>query len=92
MCCNTTIVFFVRHNDKKWHGSIEQAATITGVRAGSMTIDANYPLAGNTLTVAGKVIDVRNAVQKEITLGRVSGQDDSTLLLNITMRSQKDTR
>jgi FKBP-type peptidyl-prolyl cis-trans isomerase SlyD len=72
-------------------GSLEQTATVVAVSPDTLTIDANHPLAGKTLQVEGEVIDVRDAIQEEITLGRVSGQDDGSLLINVTLRSQKDT-
>lgn len=73
------------------HGSLEQVATVVDVKPDTLTIDANHPLAGKTLHVEGEVIEVRDAIPEEISLGRVSGQDDGSLLINVTLRSQKDT-
>lgn len=76
---------------RQFNGPLEQIATITDVSPTIVTIDAYHPLAGKTLTVEGEVIDVRDAPPEEITLGRANGQDDATWLINITLRSQKDT-
>lgn len=72
-------------------GSIEQVGTVVKVAPDAITVDANHPLAGKTLTVEGEVIDVRDAMAEEVALGRASAQDDSTVLIRITMREQKDT-
>jgi len=46
--------------------------TVTKVGDGTVTVDANHPLAGETLFFSGKVISVRDATQEEID----SGLDD----------------
>ncbi len=73
------------------HGALEQTATVVKVNRDKVTIDANSPLAGKTLHVEGEVIDVRPAMPEEVSLGRASGQDDSSLLIVVTLRTQKDT-
>jgi FKBP-type peptidyl-prolyl cis-trans isomerase SlyD len=47
--------------------------TVVNVEAESVTIDANHPLAGQSLHFAGQVVDVRDATQQELQHGHVHG-------------------
>jgi FKBP-type peptidyl-prolyl cis-trans isomerase SlyD len=47
--------------------------TVTKVEGDNITIDANHPLAGQTLNFDVKVIDVRDATQEELSHGHVHG-------------------
>jgi FKBP-type peptidyl-prolyl cis-trans isomerase SlyD len=47
--------------------------TVTEVDADSVTVDANHPLAGQTLNFEVKVVDVRPATQQELSHGHVHG-------------------
>jgi FKBP-type peptidyl-prolyl cis-trans isomerase SlyD len=47
--------------------------TIVGVNADQVTVDANHPLAGQTLNFDVKVIDVRDATQEELSHGHAHG-------------------
>lgn len=50
-----------------------QVVTVVGVDAATVTIDANHPLAGVTLTFAVTVRDVREATAEERKHGHVHG-------------------
>ncbi len=52
-----------------------QVFTIVGIAGDDVTIDANHPLAGETLHFDVKVVDVRDARQEEIEHGHVHGPD-----------------
>lgn len=47
--------------------------TVTKVEENSVTIDANHPLAGQTLTFDIHVVEVRSATAEEISHGHVHG-------------------
>ncbi len=47
--------------------------TVTEVKDDSVTVDANHPLAGETLNFDVTVVDVRGATEDEIETGQVSG-------------------
>jgi len=47
--------------------------TVVGVQGDQVTIDANHPLAGQTLNFDVKVVEVRDATQDELTHGHVHG-------------------
>lgn len=47
--------------------------TVTKVEGDNITIDANHPLAGQTLNFDVKVVDVRDATQEELSHGHVHG-------------------
>jgi len=50
-----------------------QIVTVTGVDAEHVTVDANHPLAGETLTFDVTIVDVRDASQEELDHGHVHG-------------------
>ena len=50
-----------------------QIVTVTGVDAEHVTVDANHPLAGETLTFDVTVVDVRDATEEELDHGHVHG-------------------
>jgi FKBP-type peptidyl-prolyl cis-trans isomerase SlyD len=52
-----------------------RVVTVTGVAQETVTIDANHPLAGETLNFAVKVMDVRDASAEELEHGHVHGAD-----------------
>jgi FKBP-type peptidyl-prolyl cis-trans isomerase SlyD len=47
--------------------------TIVGVNADQVTVDANHPLAGQTLNFDVKVVGVRDATQEELSHGHAHG-------------------
>lgn len=47
--------------------------TVTGVSGDEVTIDANHPLAGETLNFAVEVVDVRAATKQELEHGHIHG-------------------
>ena len=47
--------------------------TVTQVESEEVTVDANHPLAGQTLTFDVEVTEVRNATEEELTHGHVHG-------------------
>ena len=47
--------------------------TVVGVTADQVTVDANHPLAGQTLNFDVKVVGVRDATQEEMTHGHAHG-------------------
>lgn len=53
------------------HGT--HVVTVTAVDAESVTVDANHPLAGQTLNFEVKVVDVRAATEQELSHGHVHG-------------------
>jgi FKBP-type peptidyl-prolyl cis-trans isomerase SlyD len=48
-------------------------ALVTAVRGDYVTIDANHPLAGQTLNFEVDVVEVRDATEEELTHGHVHG-------------------
>lgn len=50
-----------------------QIVTVTGVDTEHVTVDANHPLAGETLTFDVTVVDVRDATEEELDHGHVHG-------------------
>lgn len=50
-----------------------QIVTVTGVDAEHVTVDANHPLAGETLTFDVTIVDVRDATDEEVAHGHVHG-------------------
>jgi len=48
--------------------------TVVGVEGDQVTIDANHPLAGQTLNFDVKVVDIRDATAEELTHGHAHGQ------------------
>ena len=50
-----------------------QIVTVTGVDPEHVTVDANHPLAGETLTFDVTVVDVREPTQEEMDHGHVHG-------------------
>lgn len=50
-----------------------QVVTVTKVDAESVTVDANHPLAGQTLNFDVTVVDVRDATQEELDHGHAHG-------------------
>jgi len=53
------------------HGT--HVVTVTAVDNDSVTVDANHPLAGQTLNFDVKVVNVRPATQQELSHGHVHG-------------------
>lgn len=53
------------------HGT--HVVTVTAVDSENVTVDANHPLAGQTLNFDVKVVDVRPATQQELSHGHVHG-------------------
>lgn len=47
--------------------------TVTRIENGKITVDANHPLAGQTITFEVTVQDIRNATPEEIRNGRPAG-------------------
>ncbi len=47
--------------------------TVTKVEGDNITIDANHPLAGQTLTFDVKVVEIRDATAEELSHGHVHG-------------------
>jgi FKBP-type peptidyl-prolyl cis-trans isomerase SlyD len=52
-----------------------QIVTVTGVDAEHVTVDANHPLAGETLTFDVTVVDVRDASEEEQAHGHAHGPE-----------------
>ncbi|MFP8835466.1 FKBP-type peptidyl-prolyl cis-trans isomerase [Hydrogenophaga sp. XSHU_21] len=50
-----------------------QIFTVTKIKGDTVLLDGNHPLAGEDLTIAIKVIDVRAATAEEITHGHAHG-------------------
>ncbi|AGA32975.1 FKBP-type peptidyl-prolyl cis-trans isomerase SlyD [Thioalkalivibrio nitratireducens DSM 14787] len=50
-----------------------QVVTVTAVDAEHVTVDANHPLAGETLTFDVTIVDVREASEEELEHGHVHG-------------------
>ena len=50
-----------------------QAVTVTGVNEEIVTVDANHPLAGQTLHFQVEITEVRDASQEELDHGHVHG-------------------
>ncbi len=53
-----------------------QVVTVTQMDAEEVTIDANHPLAGETLTFDVTVVDIREPSQEELEHGHVHGPHD----------------
>lgn len=53
-----------------------QIVTVVGIEGEEVTIDANHPLAGETLNFDVKVVDVREATSEELEHGHVHGGCD----------------
>ncbi len=51
----------------------EQPVTVMNVEEDGITLDGNHPLAGQTLTFAVEVVDVRAASEEELSHGHVHG-------------------
>jgi len=51
----------------------EQVVTVTAVDAEHVTVDANHPLAGETLNFDVTVVEVREALPEELAHGHVHG-------------------
>lgn len=51
------------------------SVVVTAVDADNVTVDGNHPLAGQTLTFAVEVVDVREATEDELSHGHVHGPD-----------------
>jgi FKBP-type peptidyl-prolyl cis-trans isomerase SlyD len=56
-------------------GGQARVVTVVDVDPQNVTIDANHPLAGQTLNFDVKVVDVRDATQEELAHGHVHGAD-----------------
>jgi FKBP-type peptidyl-prolyl cis-trans isomerase SlyD len=56
-------------------GGQSRVVTVVNVDPENVTIDANHPLAGQTLNFDVKVVDVRDATQEELAHGHVHGPD-----------------
>src|SRR4051812_20059246 len=54
-------------------GGQARVVTVVNVDPENVTIDANHPLAGQTLNFDVKVVDVREATQEELSHGHVHG-------------------
>ena len=50
-----------------------RVVTVVGVDDNTVTVDANHPLAGETLNFAVRVVDVRDATQQELDHGHAHG-------------------
>jgi FKBP-type peptidyl-prolyl cis-trans isomerase SlyD len=50
-----------------------RVVTVVGVDDQTVTVDANHPLAGETLNFAVRVVDVRDATQQELDHGHAHG-------------------
>lgn len=50
-----------------------QLITVTEIQAEQVTVDANHPLAGETLDFEVEVIDIREATEEELDHGHVHG-------------------
>ena len=61
----------MRFHAQAEHGT--QVGTVTAVDSESVTVDANHPLAGQTLNFEVSVVDVRAATQQELSHGHVHG-------------------
>ena len=61
----------MRFHAESDHG--HQVVTVTAVDSEHVTVDANHPLAGQTLNFEVKVVDVRKATEQELSHGHVHG-------------------
>lgn len=61
----------MRFHAQAEHGT--HVVTVTAVDSESVTVDANHPLAGQTLNFEVNVVDVRAATQQELSHGHVHG-------------------
>lgn len=52
----------------------EQPVTVMNVEEDGITLDGNHPLAGQTLTFAVEVVEVRAASEEELSHGHVHGE------------------
>jgi FKBP-type peptidyl-prolyl cis-trans isomerase SlyD len=61
---------------KRYRAQLEeghQIVLVTGVSGDYATVDANHPLAGQTLHFAVKIVEVREATEEELSHGHVHG-------------------
>jgi len=61
----------MRFHAESDHG--QRVVTVTAVDAEHVTVDANHPLAGQTLNFEVNVVDVRKASEQELSHGHVHG-------------------
>jgi FKBP-type peptidyl-prolyl cis-trans isomerase SlyD len=61
----------MRFHAQAEHGT--HVVTVTAVDSESVTVDANHPLAGQTLNFEVDVVEVRAATQQELSHGHVHG-------------------
>lgn len=52
-----------------------RVVTITEIVDQEVTVDGNHPLAGETITFAIEVVDIRDATEEELTHGHVHGAE-----------------
>jgi FKBP-type peptidyl-prolyl cis-trans isomerase SlyD len=53
-----------------------QLITVTDIKADQVTVDANHPLAGETLNFDVEVVDIREATEEELNHGHVHNPGD----------------
>jgi FKBP-type peptidyl-prolyl cis-trans isomerase SlyD len=53
-----------------------QLITVTEIEADQITVDANHPLAGETLNFDVEVVDIREATEEELNHGHVHNPGD----------------
>jgi FKBP-type peptidyl-prolyl cis-trans isomerase SlyD len=53
-----------------------QLITVTEIKRDQVTIDANHPLAGETLDFAVEVVDIRDATEEELDHGHIHDSED----------------
>jgi FKBP-type peptidyl-prolyl cis-trans isomerase SlyD len=51
--------------------------TVTKVETEEVTVDANHPLAGQTLNFDVEITEIRDATEEELGHGHVHGADDA---------------
>jgi len=52
----------------------EQPVTVMQIEEDGITLDGNHPLAGQTLTFAVEVMEIRNATEEELSHGHAHGE------------------